>query len=187
MWGGSSPVSGAVLNLLPSISLSSPCGWGGASACLWRGLEPGSELQHVVAGAVRSSVDTAQGLEFWGFNSCAAPPPPPHLWPLFRLLNSQEKSFLGSSFVLGKSSHICAFPMFVIQYPELMACQLVLKPEQGRGWSKRLLVDERETCSGASDPGLHPSPARPLLCDLEQVASPLRASSFFLYCGTTRL
>lgn len=46
------------------------------------------------------------------------------------------------------------FPMFVIQFSEPMACPLGLKLEQGRGWSKRLLVDEGETCSGASGPGL---------------------------------
>ena len=44
--------------------------------------------------------------------------------------------------------------MFVIQFPEPMASPLGVQPEQGRGQSKRLLVDEREPQAGASGPGL---------------------------------
>ena len=108
-------------------------------------------------GAARCSTDAAQGLEFWGSDSCPPTPalPPLPLQPLLRLLESQgEICAWGAS---GSWEHLATpgkYPLFVTWFPELMACPSGgLRPGQGRGWSKRLLVDETEPQAGASGPG----------------------------------
>lgn len=145
---------------LPELVPSTPHshGWGGACA--------GS-------GAVRRSLDAAQGLEFWGANSC---PPTPALPASVEAPKKPRVNLcLRSLRVFGE--HLATpvnYPLFVTQ-----ASPSGLKPGQGRGWSKRLLVDQRERQAGGFRSQLL-VPAGSLLCDLEQVAAPFGASSFLL-------